>query len=107
MSVLPLGIIFAAATATGFAQPPIPGDACRYDRTRASLRQLRGPASFSLGENLNQDRVSLGFHVELGTLLSVSREERGWSCVTGTVYVSGKAEPRSWWLESSRLQRIK
>ena len=99
---LVLFLIFT--TSAGLTEQP-PRAVCKYDRIRAMVRRVKAPTHPSLDLRVTVNRLH-AINPLTGSDVSVSREEHGWSCVTGTVSTLHGPEVQSGWLETSRLESL-
>lgn len=79
-------------------QPALPGSDCRYDRVRVILRQVQTISPIDLSAALMKP-----VRFPIGTIVSVSKQEESWSCVTGPVRKSNRWVTRTGWLQTSLL----
>lgn len=89
------------------AEPPLPKSPCRNDGHSFTARVARAP---SIEELTRFDLSGLFGHrayFRTGTLVSVSRREGQWSCVTGPfVASSGSSFLRTGWMQTTLLESI-
>jgi hypothetical protein len=79
-------------------QLALPNSDCRFDRVRVMLRQVQAIAPIDLSAALMKP-----VRFPIGTVVSVSKQEESWSCVTGSVQKSNGWVTRTGWLQTSLL----
>jgi hypothetical protein len=103
----PCLILFGLSTfALASAQLPTPNAPCKYDRLHSSLRRVKEPTSFQLDLIFHPQSSDLSYTFLPGTMVSVSQQEDGWSCVFGTKWMPSGWTGFSGWLPSSQLEKL-
>ena len=103
MRVLRFSIIMAVCGGLGVAQPAVPTAKCDFHGARADapLRQISGSGKvaywFACG--VRNGSACIAGSLPTGLVVSIDREEGGWSCVTGGDSTSG-------WVETARLESV-
>jgi hypothetical protein len=83
----------------GSVSPPKSG--CGFDRTHAIVMRVKEYRPWKLPNPLEK---TIQFRV--GTVVSVSRREQSWSCVTGSIETLGVWTTRAGWMRSSQLEAL-
>jgi len=81
--------------------PPLPKTLCRFERTHAVVMRVKEGASWDLSVSLEKP-----IHFPANTVVSVSRRERSWSCVTGSIQTSNGSSTQTGWMQSSQLEEL-
>lgn len=76
-----------------------PRSACIFDRTHVVVMRVKEcqPWKFS-------NPFEKGIQLPLGTVVSVSRSDQSWSCVTGSIESRGGWTTRTGWVPRSQLE---
>lgn len=80
--------------------PPIKRG-CVFDRTRAIFMKVKEHRPWEF-PNFLENTVQF----PVGTVVTVSRSEQSWSCVTGPVKTPSGWTTRTGWMKSSRLEPL-
>ena len=80
---------------------PLPKTQCRYDPAYSVVMRVKESAPLDFSASLEKP-----IRFPVGTLVSVSRRERSWSCVTGSIQTSTGRSTRTGWMQSSQLEEI-
>ena len=59
---------------------PLPNTQCKFDRANAVVMRVKESAPVNISASLDKP-----VHFPEGTFVSVSRRERSWACVTGSI----------------------
>lgn len=75
---------------------------CEFDRTHAVVMRVKSSApSLDFSSSLEKP-----IYFPVGTLVSVSRREQSWSCVTGSIHTPNGHSTRTGWMQSSQLDTV-
>lgn len=81
------------------ASVPPPKSACIYDRTHVIVMKVKEYRPWKFRNPLQKT-----IQLPVSTVVSVSRSEQSWSCVTGSIETRGGWTTRTGWMPSSQLE---
>lgn len=81
--------------------PPLPKTLCRFERTHAVVMRVKEGAPWDFSASLEKP-----IHFPANTVVSVSRRERSWSCVTGSIQTHNGWTTQIGWMQSSQLEEL-
>jgi hypothetical protein len=81
--------------------PPLPRTLCRFERTHANVMRVKevAPPDFSAS-------FEKAIRFPVNTVVSVSRREQSWSCVTGSIQTPNGWSTQTGWMQSSQLEEL-
>lgn len=88
-------------------EPAVPRSVCRYERLSA-IRQVKlDPPVEDLSDFFLSSIVEHRVYFRPGTIVTVSRREGSWSCVTGPWLVASSGWPfRTGWMKTALLGQV-
>jgi len=86
-------------------QQPIPKSSCKLDKPHAVLRRVKVPAKYELSLTFPPQPSELTYTFAPGTIVAVNRQQDGWSCVSGSKFVSSEWRFFSGWIPATQLER--
>ena len=97
--------VLSITVPTTSAQLLIRKSPCKYDRSHAVLRRIKQPAIHQFDMNYPAKAPDLSYTFPSGTIVSVSQQQDGWSCVYGSKFTSSGWKTFSGWVPTTQLEK--